>query len=231
MQTELHESTERFRNLVDSVDGIVWEASLDPFQFTFVSRQAKRILGYPAFLWLDDEDFLQGHLHKSDRDWVLKFFETEHRSLPNQKLEFLMRSETGETKWLRVIATLGGEEDRRPKQARGLMIDISDTKRIHAALWESTEQMRLFIEHTPTSVAMFDHEMRYVLVSRRWYEDNGLVGENLIGRSHYEVVPDIPDRWKRIHRHCLEGNSANCDEDAFEHADGHTDFVRWEIHP
>lgn len=231
MQTELQESTERFRNLVDSVDGIVWEADLDPFHITFVSRQAENILGYPTFLWLDDEEFWQRHLHEGDRGWVLDYFKNERRSISDQELEFRMLSESGEVKWLRAIVTFGGEEQGRPRQVRGLMIDISETKRIHAALWESTERMRLFIEHTPTSVAMFDCEMRYVLVSRRWYDDNGLVGQNLIGRSHYEVVPDLPERWKRIHRYCLEGNSASCEEEAFEREDGQVDHVRWEIHP
>jgi len=29
-----------------------------------------------------------------------------------------------------------------------------------------------------------------------WLEDYGLVGREIIGRSHYEVIPDIPERWK-----------------------------------
>ncbi len=36
-----------YSKLVSSLDGIVWEADGETFQFTFVSPQAKRILGYP----------------------------------------------------------------------------------------------------------------------------------------------------------------------------------------
>src|SRR5207245_7618785 len=36
---------QRFRDLVNSVEGIVWEADATTFQFLFVSNQAERILG------------------------------------------------------------------------------------------------------------------------------------------------------------------------------------------
>ena len=42
----------RFTDLVNSVDGIVWEADGTMRQFAFVSDQAERILGYPVERWL-----------------------------------------------------------------------------------------------------------------------------------------------------------------------------------
>ena len=43
---------ERFRSLVDSIEGIVWEADAQTFAYSFVSEQAERILGYPKQRWL-----------------------------------------------------------------------------------------------------------------------------------------------------------------------------------
>ncbi len=53
----------------------------------------------------------------------------------------------------------------------------------------SNEQalLRLFIKHTPAAIAMFDTEMHYLQVSDRFLTDYDLEGQDLIGRSHYEV--------------------------------------------
>jgi PAS domain-containing protein len=45
---------QRFRDLVNSVEGIVWEADPATFHFSFVSQQADRILGYPVERWLSE---------------------------------------------------------------------------------------------------------------------------------------------------------------------------------
>jgi PAS domain S-box-containing protein len=96
---------------------------------------------------------------------------------------------------------------------------------------ERGAQLRLFIEHAPVALAMFDREMRYLAVSRRWLADYGLADTSVIGRSHYEVFPEIPERWRALHRRGLAGETLSNPRDSFTRLDGSVQRVRWELRP
>ncbi|MBK1990137.1 PAS domain S-box protein [Sphaerospermopsis aphanizomenoides BCCUSP55] len=110
--------------------------------------------------------------------------------------------------------------------------EITERKQAEQSLQERKAILRLFAKYAPAGIAMFDKDMRYVMASQRWVDDYNLDSvESLIGRSHYEIFPEIPARWRQIHQRCLTGTSEKCDEDLFVRADGRDQWLCWEVHP
>jgi two-component system, cell cycle sensor histidine kinase and response regulator CckA len=95
----------------------------------------------------------------------------------------------------------------------------------------SEAQLRQFIEDAPVKVAMLDRDMRYLAASQGWMETYGRGHRDLHGLSHYEVHPDIPERWKQLHRRGLAGEFLRDDRDRWVLGDGTVLWLRWAIHP
>ncbi len=110
--------------------------------------------------------------------------------------------------------------------------DITERKQLESRLAEREAQLALFVEHAPAAIAMFDDNMCYLAASRRYVADFRLPPDiELIGCSHYEVFPDIPPRWRKIHARVLAGEELAQEEDPFLHQDGRTDWCRWLMKP
>jgi len=109
--------------------------------------------------------------------------------------------------------------------------DITARKRAELALQESEAKLRLFVECAPAAVAMFDQEMRYLVVSNRWQQDYNLGDRPLIGHSHYDIFPETPQRWREVHQQCLAGAVKTEQRQSLVRENGEIDWLRWEVRP
>ena len=116
-------------------------------------------------------------------------------------------------------------------RASKLAHEITERKSIEKDLWERTAVLRAFADSAPTSIAMFDREMRYLAASRQWHDDLGLGDRNIVGLSHDELFPNFPERQKEVYRRCLAGATERSEEDYFVREDGTGMWLRWEVRP
>ncbi len=104
-------------------------------------------------------------------------------------------------------------------------------KEINLTLKEREEQLRLFIENAPASIAMFDNKMRYISASNRWIADYNIEGNKLVGKSHYDVFPEITEEWRQVHKRVLAGSREQASQDKFVRLDGTVQWLKWEAIP
>jgi len=95
----------------------------------------------------------------------------------------------------------------------------------------SHEMLERFVEYCPVALAMFDRNMCYIQASERWRSDYGLDHQDLKGKSHYELFPNLPERWKEVHRRALAGEVVHHESDSFEMHDGSIQWLEWEVRP
>ena len=91
--------------------------------------------------------------------------------------------------------------------------------------------LRLFFRHVPAEVAMFDTAMRYVAASGRWLETYEIADIDVIGRCHYDVLPNTPRQWRDANARCLAGEIVQAEDDCFVHPDGRREWTAAELRP
>lgn len=177
----------------------------------------------------------------SNKDWAL-FQQLRAGSIDHYQLEKRYFRRDGSLVWGNLTVSLlrtrpsplvlaMAEDITAKKTAEESLQEVNRSLRVQGAALQSQEELlRIFVKNVPAGVAMLDGDMRYLQVSDRWCADYSVDSSQVLGRSHYELFPDIPDGWKEIHRRALEGETLRADEDRWDRESG-TRWVRWEVRP
>lgn len=154
-----------------------------------------------------------------------KIEECFEKNLDSYDIECRMRHKNGEWIWLlshgRIIKrTQKGD----PLILFGTSINITKSKKVF-------ESNKSFIEQTPTAIAMFDNQLNYIACSEKWLIEYGLEGQEIIGKSHYEIFPEINEDWKKTHQRCLQGSIEENEAEPFLRQDGTVQWLKWLVKP
>jgi len=195
-----------------------------------VNKEMCQIIGYDEdeLLQRESKDITHIDFHKSDLQFVNQLLTGEKEYYRTEK-KYIHKS--GREIWVEINVALIKDEFGKPLYFVDQVEDITNDKLMANQLKENVEILKLFVENSPATLAMFDVNMNYIQVSNRWYEDFNIIDKSIIGKNLYEVIPTITEEWKTFYKRCLAGETLSKNDDYFTRNDGTKEWINWEIHP
>ncbi len=215
----------RYKKIIEGTELGTWQWNIQTGEVIFSEKWAQ-VLGYdlkdlePTSIdtWAmiahpEDHDLcniaLQEHF-----SGITDYYQTDSR----------VKHKEGHWVWVRDKGkVVSWTKDGEPEWMTGFHVDITEEKK-------SLGIKMLFIDQAPTAIAMFDKNMNYIAASQKWRTDYRLK-EDIIGKNHYRLFPNISEEWKVIHRKCLGGEIHRKDEECFFREDGTEQWISWEVRP
>jgi PAS domain S-box-containing protein len=147
------------------------------------------------------------------------------------ELELKTLRKDGSNGWMWVFGKTILDENGIKVGLMGAAQDITDRKKAEEALVHSHDLMRYVIENNNGAIAIHDKDLKYIYVSQRYLYDFKVKEKNIIGKHHYDVFPDLPQKWRDVHQKALCGVISSADNDPYPREDGSLEWTRWECRP
>ncbi|MBF0327624.1 MAG: PAS domain-containing protein [Nitrospirae bacterium] len=137
IQQKLIASENRFKYLISKSPAIIYTCKPDDeMTVTFVSENAKSILGYEPQVFLSDNKFWSGRVHPEDTPrFMSELRDVLSKGGHSQEYRFLHSD--GSYRWIRDDMILACAESGEPVEILGSCIDITEHKKIEEQLRQS----------------------------------------------------------------------------------------------
>jgi diguanylate cyclase (GGDEF)-like protein/PAS domain S-box-containing protein len=229
----LVEIRQRFLRLLETIDGVVWEAERGVGN-TFLSPQVERLFGFTVEEWRADPNFWRTHVHPDDYPAALEIDEAAYSAAHSYAYEMNYRlfAKSGEVVWVRDLCRVIVEPGR-PNRMIGLMIDVSKQKCTELELVQSENRYVLAARGSNDGIWDWNLQTDILHVSQRFHEIVGLSNHENLHTNGWRFLeqlidPDDRERVQAIYRKHLSGSTPNFSVDfRAQHTSGRKVWVNW----
>lgn len=197
----------RYRDLVQDIDAIVWEADAQTWEFSFVSDHLERVLGYSAQEWMSNKDCWVESIHPDDRESAVAYCINSTQEGRDHVLEYRAVTKTGEIVWLKDIVRVVKDSDGKPRLLRGVMVDITESRKAEEERAHLVTQLQQSqkLEAIGTLAGGIAHDFNNLLAGIMGYADIIVQGEDLEPdiRKAGEVILQASTRASQLTKQLL----------------------------
>jgi len=193
------------------------------------SEDILSVTGYAPEEIADSGQF-EALLHPDEAERVKAIFIAGTVKGQGRTFEHRLRGRNG--RWTSWRATFHTEP--RPGGAFalvGVSQNITELAKARDGALRGPQQIHQLIENAPFAVAMFDRQLRYMVISNTWRQAFKLDQRDHIGRTLKDVFPTAPKRLLDAQVRALAGEVVRAKEDRFTDSQGTKHWVRWEARP
>jgi diguanylate cyclase (GGDEF)-like protein/PAS domain S-box-containing protein len=229
----LVEVRQRFLRLLETIDGVVWEAERGVGN-TFLSPQVERLFGYTVEEWRSDPGFWRARVHPDDLAVALAIDDAAYHATHSYAYEmnYRLTAKCGKVVWVRDLCRAIVEPGRANRMI-GLMIDVSQQKQTELALVQSDDRYALATRGSNDGIWDWNLTQDVLHASQRFHEILGLedAGDHHdAGWQFLEslIDPDDRERVQAAYQRHLQRLSPNFSVDFRAlHASGRPVWVNW----
>lgn len=167
-EAALARTQQDYHRLIDTIEGIVWEADVNSMQITFVSRYAQRLLGYSLEEW-HRPGFWLNRIYVDDRDRISNEVARAVAARKETVLEYRVTTADRQVIWLHDSVAPVQREGRL--RLLGVAIDVSDRRlaeqqlrNAHETLEQRVQERTIELREKVTDLETFSytlsHDMR-----------------------------------------------------------------------
>lgn len=200
VETELRQSEHKFNSLVNTIDGIVWEANAKTLKNTFVSKHAEKLLGHAQSDWIDNESFWKDHLHPEDKEITIQNFQNIRNSGQAGLLEYRMIKAGGKVIWIEDIVSVI-REDSETTFLRGVMTDITERKQKELELKESHSKYMAIIDNSMNAFLLTNEKGDIIDSNKTSLEMFGYSIDELKGMKAWQVIETDHSKYQEQVEH------------------------------
>lgn len=163
----LARTQKNYLRLVDTIEGIVWEADAHTLEVSFVSDYARRLLGYAPADW-SRPGFWFNHIHSADRDRVAHQLLRAVEARSELRTEYRVLTAERQVFWLHDSITVVEQDGRL--MLLGVAIDVTAQRRAQeqlraaqGALEQQVEQRTAELRRTITELEAYSYSISHDL--------------------------------------------------------------------
>jgi PAS domain S-box-containing protein len=204
-EAALRESEARLQALVQHVPVALYreeraEDGDEGWVTTYVSAQLATLLGLRADeIPLGRHQYLE-RMHPEDRPAAERAAEAAERDGSTFDVEYRLRHDGGHWVWIRDHSHVERDEQGRPMAWTGVLVDVTERKRLTASLRESQERFRRAFEDAPIGISIGDANGICLDANTAYCRILGRTCEEVVGHPFAEFAhPDDAEVYDRHH--------------------------------